>query len=198
MAVSALHGAGLGYRVGGWIKQYYPSRDPGPLLTMLARNLRCPPTTSLGRWFDAAAGLLGLRDLMHFEGQAAMELEGLAAKHGPVAPLSGGYALREQGKVLDFSPLLPALMGCKDNAAYGAALFHATVAAGLAEWLIATANPEKGSNIAVAGGCAMNAVLMTALRHHLDNSGLRLLEARQAPPNDGGLALGQAWVARQQ
>ena len=198
MAVSALHGAGLGYRVGGWIKQYYPSRDPGPLLTMLDRKLRCPPTTSLGRWFDAAAGLLGLRDLMHFEGQAAMEFEGLAAKHGPVDPLSGGYALREQGKVLDFSPLLPALMGCKDNAAYGAALFHATVAAGLAEWVTATPCPEKGSNIAVAGGCAMNAVLMTALRHYLDDSGLRLLEARQAPPNDGGLALGQAWVARQQ
>ncbi len=205
MAVSALHGAGLGYRVGGWIKQYYPSRDPGPLLTMLARNLRCPPTTSLGRWFDAAAGLLGLRDLMQFEGQAAMELEGLAAQHGPVAPLPGGYALREEGKVLDFSPLLPALLGCKDNAAYGAALFHATVAAGLAEWVNAIPQErllrgvvirEKGANIAIGGGCAMNAVLMTALRSHITASGLDLLEARLAPSNDGSLALGQAWVAR--
>lgn len=197
MAVAALHGAGLGYRVGGWIKQYYPSRDPGPLLTILARNLRCPPTTSLGRWFDAAAGLLGLRDLMQYEGQAAMELEGLAAKHGPVNPLPGGYALREQGTVLDFSPLLPALLGCKDNAAYGAALFHATVAAGLAAWAIATVEIEKGAKIAVGGGCAMNAVLMTALRRHLEAAGISLLEARQAPPNDGGLALGQAWAARQ-
>jgi hydrogenase maturation protein HypF len=97
MAVSALHDAGLAYRVGGWIRQYYPGRDPAPLLTMLDRNLRCPSTTSLGRWFDVAAGLLGLRDLMQFEGQAAMELEGLAAAHGPVPPLAGGYALREQG-----------------------------------------------------------------------------------------------------
>ncbi|MBS1141899.1 MAG: Hydrogenase maturation protein HypF [Proteobacteria bacterium] len=206
MAVSALHGAGFGYRVGGWIKQYYPSRDPGPLLTMLARNLRCPPTTSLGRWFDAAAGLLGVRDLMHFEGQAAMELEGLAAKHGPVDPLPGGYALREEGKVLDFSPLLPALMGCKDDAAYGAALFHATVAAGLADWVnttITETTAGPGSDrkarpkVAIGGGCAMNAVLMTALRKHLAGAGLDLLEARQAPPNDGGLALGQAWVARE-
>jgi len=196
MAVSALHGAGLGYRVGGWIKQYYPSRDPGPLLTMLARNLRCPPTTSLGRWFDAAAGLLGLRDLMQYEGQAAMVLEGLAAKHGPVEPLPGGYALREEGKVLDLSPLLPALLGCKDNAAYGAALFHATVAAGLAEWANATVGPQKGAKIAIGGGCAMNAVLMTALRNHLAAADLELLEARDAPPNDGGLALGQAWVVR--
>lgn len=201
MAVSALHGAGFGYRVGGWIKQYYPTRDPGPLLTMLARNLRCPPTTSLGRWFDAAAGLLGVRDLMHFEGQAAMELEGLAAQYGPVEPLPGGYVLREDGAILDFSPMLSALMGCKDDAAHGAALFHATVAAGLAEWAIAAVNrknrPEmKSASIAIGGGCAMNAVLMSALRGHVAAAGFEVLEARLAPPNDGGLSLGQSWVAR--
>lgn len=196
MAVSALHGAGLGYRVGGWIHQYYPTRDPGPLLTMLARNLRCPPTTSLGRWFDAAAGLLGVRDVMHFEGQAAMELEGLAAKHGPIEPLAGGYALRDNGKVLDLSPILLALMGCKDHAAYGAALFHATLAAGLADFAISALQRQPGARMAMGGGCAMNAVLMTALRQHLVAAGVDLLEARQVPPNDGGLALGQAWLAR--
>ncbi len=206
MAVAALHGAGLGYRVGGWIKQYYPSRDPGPLLTMLARQLRCPPTTSLGRWFDAAAGLLGVRDLMHYEGQAAMELEGLAARHGPVEPLPGGYALLEKGAVLDFSPLLPTLLGCKEDAAYGAALFHATVAAGLAEWAMAASrqtgasaavNPEKRPKIAIGGGCAMNAVLMGSLGKRLATASVGLIEAAQAPASDGGLALGQAWVARQ-
>ena len=196
MAVAALHGAGLGYRVGGWIHQYYPGRDPGPLLTMLDRKLRCPLTTSLGRWFDAAAGLLGVRDLMHFEGQAAMELEGLAIRHGPVAPLTGGYALREQGTVLDLSPLLQALMGCNKDAAYGAALFHATLAAGLGEFVVAALGRLGGTTVAVGGGCAMNAVLMAALRHRLEAAGVSLLEARLAPPNDGGLALGQAWVVR--
>jgi len=196
MAVAALHGAGLGYRVGGWIHQYYPGRDPGPLLTMLDRKLRCPLTTSLGRWFDAAAGLLGVRDLMHFEGQAAMELEGLAVRHGPVAPLTGGYALREQGTVLDLSPLLQALMGCNKDAAYGAALFHATLAAGLGEFVVAALGRLGGTTVAVGGGCAMNAVLMAALRHRLEAAGVSLLEARLAPPNDGGLALGQAWVVR--
>lgn len=198
MAVSALHGAGLGYRVGGWIHQYYPGRDPGPLLSMLDRKLRCPPTTSLGRWFDAAAGLLGLRDLMQFEGQAAMELEGLAARHGPVAPLPGGYVLRDNGSILDLSPLLPALLGCKNEAARGAALFHATLAAGLGALVVAALERSAEAKVAVGGGCAMNAVLMTALRDHLLGAGVGLLEARQAPPNDGGLALGQAWVARRQ
>jgi len=193
MAVSALHGAGLGYRIGAWLKTTYPERDAGPLLTMLARDLRCPPTSSLGRWFDAAAGILGLRAASRYEGQAAMELEGLAAVCGPVPPLAGGWCMRDG--VLDLSPLVPALLDC-DDAAYGAALFHATLAAGLAEWTLAAVDREKGAKIAVGGGCAMNAVLMSALRGHLEDAGATLLEARQAPPNDGGLALGQGWVAR--
>lgn len=209
MAVAALHGAGLGYRVGGWLKQYYPARQAGPLLTMLERQLRCPSTSSLGRWFDAAAGLLGVCDTMQFEGQAAMTLEGLAARHGPVEPLPDGYALRREG--LDLAPILPALLACKDEPARGAALFHATVAAGLAAWALAAiraAGPfptvdgvERAkirAKIVVGGGCAMNAVLMAALRRHLAAAGVDLLEARQVPPNDGGLALGQAWVARWQ
>jgi hydrogenase maturation protein HypF len=193
MAVAALHGAGLGYRVGAWLKETYPGRDAGSLLTMLARDLRCPPTSSLGRWFDAAAGILGLRAESRYEGQAAMELEGVAASYGPVPALAGGWCI-QQG-VLDFSPLVPALLDCAD-AAYGAALFHATLAAGLAEWVLVAVDGQKGAKIAVGGGCAMNAVLMSALRAHLESAGLVLLEARQAPPNDGGLALGQGWVAR--
>ncbi|WP_428826356.1 carbamoyltransferase HypF [Azonexus sp. IMCC34842] len=195
MAVSALHGGGLGYRVGGWLKQHYPQHEAGPLLTMLARNLRCPPTTSLGRWFDAAAGLLGLRAEMAYEGQAAMELEGLAAAYGPVAPALGGYAMRDG--VLDFSPLILLLLNSREPAE-GAALFHATVAAGLAAWLIAAAERAEMATVAVGGGCAMNVVLMSALRQQLEAAGLTLCEARQAPANDGGLALGQAWVGRQQ
>ncbi len=193
MAVAALHGAGLGGAVAGWLNKHYPERDAGPLLAMLAQDLRCPPTSSLGRWFDAAAGLLGLRAESRYEGQAAMELEGLAAARGPELALPGGYAIRD-GE-LDFSPLLPILLECADPG-LGAALFHATVAAGLAEWALVAVDREKEAKMAVGGGCAMNAVLMSALRRYLDEAGVTLLEARQAPPNDGGLALGQGWVAR--
>ena len=193
MAVAALHGAGLEGRLPGWLKKHYPERDAGPLLAMLARDLRCPATSSLGRWFDAAAGLLGLRAESRYEGQAAMELEGLAAAHGPESAPPGGYAIRDNE--LDFSPLLPTLLAC-DDPGRGAALFHATVAAGLAEWALVAVDRENEAKIAVGGGCAMNAVLMSALRRHLEARGVALLEARQAPPNDGGLALGQGWVAR--
>ena len=193
MAVAALHGAGLGGSAAGWLKKHFPERDAGPLLVMLAQDLCCPPTSSLGRWFDAAAGLLGLRAESRYEGQTAMELEGLAAAHGPELALPGGYAIRD-GE-LDFSPLLPILLEC-DDPGRGAALFHATVAAGLTEWTLVAVDREKEAKIAVGGGCAMNTVLMSALRRHLEAQGVALLEAQQAPPNDGGLALGQGWVAR--
>jgi hydrogenase maturation protein HypF len=61
----------------------------------------------------------------------------------------------------------------------------------------AAVNRKKYAKIAIGGGCAMNAILMTALRRQLETAGFIVLEALQAPPNDGGLALGQAWVARQ-
>ncbi len=196
MAVAALHDGGLGERLADWLGRTWPGRDAGPLLTLLARDLRCPPTTSLGRWFDAAAALLGVRDVMAFEGQAAMELEGLATHHGPLTPLASGYVVRAGGRELDLSPLLAALLDGRHDAAHGAALFHATLAAGLADWALAVPGGLPGGRLAVGGGCAMNAVLMAALRAHLEPAGITLLEARQAPPNDGGLALGQAWLAR--
>jgi len=195
MGVSALHAAGLGYRVGGWLSQRHPGHEGGSLLTMLARRLRSPETSSLGRWFDAAAGLLGLCSSMSYEGQAAMLLEAQALAQGPVAPIAGGYQLSADGRVLDFTPLVLPLLDCRDPA-LGAAQFHATVAAGLAAWLLAAVDRENCREIVVGGGCAMNAVLMAALRDALAEAGLSLREARQAPPNDGGLALGQAWVAR--
>lgn len=194
MAIAALHGAGLGDQVAGWLARTWPEREAGPLLTLLDRQLRCPPTSSLGRWFDAAAGLLGVRDVSRYEGQAAMELEGLAAAHGPVEPLAGGW--RIAGDILDFSPLLPALLDCRD-AGQGAALFHATVAAGLAEWAMFAVDREKLAKMAVGGGCAANAILLDALRRRLTAAGIEVLEARAVPAGDGGLALGQAWIARQ-
>ncbi|MGA9394157.1 MAG: carbamoyltransferase HypF, partial [Azonexus sp.] len=163
------------------------------LAMMLERQINCPPTSSLGRLFDAAAGLLGLRAEARYEGQAAMELEGLAAAYGAVAPLQDGMRLCDG--IADFTPLLSRLADCAD-APYGAALFHATVASGLADWANVAVDREKVAKTVVGGGCAMNAILMAALRRHFEARGVMLFEARLAPPNDGGLALGQGSVAR--
>ncbi len=160
--------------------------------TMLARGINCPPTSSAGRLFDAAAGLLGLRRCASFEGQAAMLLEGLAARQGTVEPLVDGW--RIHAGQLDLRPLLLALVDDGD-ASRAAALFHATLAAALVGWVADAAERTGIETVVAAGGCLLNRILATALREGLSARGLRLLEAQALPPNDGGLSLGQAWVA---
>jgi hydrogenase maturation protein HypF len=162
---------------------------------MLQRRLNCVATTSMGRWFDAAAGLLGVSEVQAYEGQAAMLLEGLAERHGKVDPLTDGYTITADG-VLDFHPLLAALAGCTD-AAYGAALFHATLADGLIEWVTRAAARCNINHVALGGGCFLNKLLSQALTETLTGHGLRVLTAQQLPPNDGGISLGQAWAAMQ-
>jgi len=125
MAASALHALSRSEE----IERRFALAAAGPVRQMLERNFNSPPTSSCGRLFDAAAGLLGVREISAFEGQAAMLLEGLAQVHGPVAPMSAGYVL--QDGVLSFLPLLERLADT-DDAGFGAALFHSTLAHGLA------------------------------------------------------------------
>jgi hydrogenase maturation protein HypF len=190
MAAAGLHQLGRGTE----ITARFASHPAAPAVaTMLDRDLRCPSTSSMGRWFDAAAGLLGTRAVMAFEGQAAMLLEGLADRLGPVAPARDLFRLDEDG-TLDLVPLLARIADERD-AGYGAALFHATVTAALADWVARAADSTGLRTVALGGGCFLNAILSTGLAQALAARGVTVLEARQAPPNDGGLALGQAWVA---
>jgi hydrogenase maturation protein HypF len=178
------------------IARHFPVQAGAAIVTgMLQRRLNCVATTSMGRWFDAAAGLLGVSEVQAYEGQAAMLLEGLAERHGKVEPLADGYTITADG-LLDFHPLLGVLADCKD-AAYGAALFHATLAAGLIEWVTRAAAQYNIADVALGGGCFLNKLLSQALTGSLPAHGLRVLTAQQLPPNDGGISLGQAWVALQ-
>jgi len=170
-------------------------RPGAPLVRqMLQQRLNTPVTSSMGRWFDAAAALLGVRDVQSFEGQAPMLLEGLAASHGAVRPLADGFRIDTDG-VLDLLPLAQALLDAR-SAGYGAALFHATLVEALAAWAASAACRAGVGTIAFGGGCFLNAILSTGLRARLAADGFDVIEARQAPANDGGLALGQAAVAR--
>jgi hydrogenase maturation protein HypF len=161
---------------------------------LLEQGVRAPPTTSAGRWFDAAAGLLGVSRRMAFEGEAAMLLEGLAARRGPVPADRTLYAVERDG-TLELLPLLDRLRDV-DDAGFGAALFHATLVEALAEWAAQAARATGFTIVACAGGCFLNAIVARGLRDALAARGLAMLEAQQVPPNDGGLCLGQAAVAR--
>jgi hydrogenase maturation protein HypF len=160
---------------------------------MLERNFNAPQTSSAGRAFDAAAGLLGVRRRMAFEGQAAMLLEGLAERHAASAPGRGLFSIGPHN-VLVLEALFSRLADERD-AGQGAALFHATLIQALAEWVSRTADALDITIVACGGGCFLNAILAQGLRRALAARGIAMLEAMAVPPNDGGLSLGQAWVA---
>jgi hydrogenase maturation protein HypF len=189
MAAAALHALGRGDEIA---RRYADEPAAHMVATMLQRGLNCPTTSSVGRLFDAVAGLLEVKRRASFEGQAAMLLEGLATRHGLAAALANGWALHDGN--LDLRPLLAMLAGAKD-AGRAAAAFHATMAAALIDWVADAAGRTGVRVVAAAGGCLLNRLLSTALNAGMAARGLQFLEARALPPNDGGLSLGQAWVA---
>ncbi len=171
---------------------FFPDRPlAGPVAGRVASGADRFATTSLGRLFDAAAALLGVRAVQDYEGQAAMELEALV--DAPAA-LAGGFTL-EDG-VLSFSPLLAHFALARPDARTGASLFHGTLVEGLAALARHGAAVAGLTSIALGGGCLMNRVLAEGLSAALVTSKLTPLLARRLPANDGGLSFGQAVLAR--
>jgi hydrogenase maturation protein HypF len=170
----------------------FPDRPlAGPVADRVASGADRLSTTSLGRLFDAAAALLGVRSVQDYEGQAAMELEALVEE--PVA-LAGGFTL--QDGVLSFSPLLAHFIHARPDARIGASLFHGTLIEGFTALARHGAAATGLTAIALGGGCLMNCVLAEGLSASLTQSNLTPLLARRLPANDGGLSFGQAVLAR--
>jgi hydrogenase maturation protein HypF len=188
MGVAALAALGLGHQAAD---RFPGVALAGPLAACLARGDSVAATSSLGRLFDAAAALLGVCTHQSYDGQAAMELEALAT--APKA-LDGGYAIHVG--VLDFRPLLAALLSPGLNAVDGANLFHGTLIAGLADWIERARHPGDGADVALGGGCLLNRTLAEGLAGALRARGRVPWLPRQAPANDGGLSLGQAALGR--
>lgn len=163
----------------------------GPIANRVNSGADRLTTTSLGRLFDAAAALLGVRAVQDYEGQAAMELEALVAE--PIV-LAGGFTM-ESG-VLSFAPLLEHFALSRPAPDVGASLFHGTLIEGLAALACYGAMATGLKVIALGGGCLMNRVLAEGLSASLARSNLTALLARRLPANDGGLSFGQAVLAR--
>jgi hydrogenase maturation protein HypF len=172
---------------------------PWPLLAqMIERGLNSPQTSSLGRLFDAVAALLGVRDEVGYEGQAAIELETLAsigattATPYPFAMIDGTPAR------LDARPLIRAIVQEIEQgtpASLIAARFHRTIAALL---LAATRRARKQSGlrqVALSGGVCQNCLLLEQFIPMLEAENFQPFTNHLVPPNDGGLSLGQASIA---
>ena len=174
-----------------------PGVDPGRwrAVASLARGeLAAPPTTSMGRLFDAVAALCGIRLEVTYEGQAAIELEG-AAEPGD----HGRYELPLDGaRVLDARPLVLAVaadLRAGTDPAVVAARFHDTVAAATAEACAAAASARGLGTVVLSGGVFANRRLLEGTAARLRAAGLRVLVPERLPPGDGGVAFGQASVA---
>ncbi len=163
--------------------------DRWPLVRQSLR-VNAPPSSGMGRLFDAVAALLGLRELVTYEGQAAVELEALA---GDVA--AAPYPCRIEGGVIAGADLVTA---AHDDLAAGrpraqiAAAFHEGVAAAAAAACAGAAEPRT---VVLSGGSFQNLRLLGSVRRRLEGLGFRVLSHRRVPPNDGGISYGQAAVA---
>jgi hydrogenase maturation protein HypF len=159
----------------------------------IARGLNAPLASSMGRLFDAAAAVLGVRLANQYEGQAAMQLEALAGTR-EAQPLP--FPIEQS--VLDPVPLLVALAErCARGIAVPelAAQFHESIAASSAELAARLADEAGLGVVALGGGCFQNVRLLVSLRRRLEARGLQVLVPRQLSPNDGAVSYGQAAVA---
>ena len=185
MAAAVLHRLGRGED----IARRWPDHPAAKLLPqMLDRGLNSPLTSSAGRLFDAACGLLNVLPVAEFEGQAPMALEALADAP-TVQP--DGWTIDDNG-VLDLLPLLR-ILADETDPRRGANLFHGTLAAALADWCQRLAPPPLP--LALGGGCFLNKVLCGSLIPALHQRGYRVLTAQRLSCGDAGLSLGQAWIA---
>lgn len=189
MAAAVLHAAGRGDTIAARFGAAVGRPLADGVRQMLERRLNCPTTTSAGRWFDAAAGLLGLSLRQAEEAEAAIALERAATawleRHAPPAMPQPS---------LELLPLVASLADEAD-AGRGAARFHLALAQGLVQAALEAARSEGTERVALGGGCFFNRLLLKHVTAGLHAAGLQVLLPQRVGCGDAGLALGQAWAA---
>jgi hydrogenase maturation protein HypF len=177
------------------------------LTQMIARGINSLPTSSLGRLFDAVASLVGLRNEVLYEGQAAIELEMLAAQtECPLHPESYPFIIKNhrpaQGQtqrlLLTVEPMIQAIVRDIQQQVplpQVAAHFHYSIA-GLLATACLEVRKQTGLNVvALSGGVFQNRLLLEQLVTRLEKMAFQVYVNRRVPPNDGGISLGQIAVA---
>lgn len=170
------------------------------LKQMVARKINSPLTSSCGRLFDAVAALTGVRQVVSYEGQAALELEQAIEKGNETAAYR--FEIRNDGDLLicDPAPLIRQVVedvraGC--DPAWISIRFHNGLAQVITEVCRRIRLQTGLERVALSGGVFQNRILTEKTYRILKEGGFDVLLHRQVPPNDGGLALGQAVIAGQ-
>ena len=171
---------------------------------MIARGINSPPTSSLGRLFDAVSALLNPRDEVLYEGQAAIELEVLARSSLEISARaeqvnSYPFVIGEQTPALfDVAPTIRAIISETRQGipAHKIALrFHYTIAELLTTACLQARTRTGLNSVALSGGVFQNCLLLERLMERLGVLEFSVYINRRVPPNDGGLSLGQLAVA---
>jgi hydrogenase maturation protein HypF len=196
---------------GGWIDpeltrsfvDRLDQREVEVVRVQLARGLNSPMASSAGRLFDAAASLLGIRDVAEYEAQAAVELE-LLAEEEAAQPLPFRLVRRDgpsDGTSLIVYDTRPTLRGLLEGRAQGtpverlAARFQETMAA-VTRQLCDDVRSDTGlRTVVLSGGVFQNQWLATTLVRRLSGDGFEVHTNQRVPANDGGISYGQAAVA---
>ncbi|MGK2963241.1 MAG: carbamoyltransferase HypF [Gemmatimonadaceae bacterium] len=162
----------------------------------IERRINTPLASSMGRLFDAAAAVLGLRQRASYEGQAAMELEALAGTQ-QAEPLAFPVREMEDSLVMDPVPLLAAL-GIERQRGVDAGLlsarFHESIVRAAVDVALTVAGGAGLGTVALGGGSFQNARLLSGIRERLEDHGIRVLVPRELGPNDGAISFGQAAI----
>ncbi len=163
------------------------------LRAMLEKRINAPLTSSMGRLFDAASAMIGLRQEATYEGQAAIELEAIADPDE-----AGAYEFAIEGDIVQPGPVWQALLTdwhANVPLPVLSARFHNSVAR-LSLQLCKIVRQESSVNtVALSGGVWQNHYLLERSRKLLEQAGFQILVHHQVSANDGGIALGQAVVA---
>ena len=173
----------------------FTSREKAWMRRMLEQRLNTPLTSSAGRLFDAIAAIVGLRQRVRFEGQAAMELEfaldGVELDEAYETRLAAGG---DGPAIVDWGPIVHGVLDdCARGVAVGciSAKFHNA----LAEAIVAVARHVGEPRVVLTGGCFQNRYLTERSVRRLREEGFRPYWHQRVPPNDGGIALGQVVAA---
>ncbi len=173
-----------------------PCADVEKIAEQLSAGVNCPQSSSLGRLFDAVAGMCGLAERNRYEGEAPMLLEG-AAEEGVEEEYP--FTLTETDPFeIDYRPMIEGIVrdiasGASVNVV--AAKFHNTAAAFLSASARRAGEITGMKTVALSGGCFANRYLSARLANLLRTDGFEVLTHREIPCNDGGIALGQAVIA---
>jgi hydrogenase maturation protein HypF len=186
-------GTAAGIGAGGGLGRFLDlaEREEAIFAAMQRGSVNSPRCSSVGRLFDGVGALLGLGRRNRFEGQTALALE-IAADRCfrasmplafPVVPASEGARWD-----VDWAPAVAAAWSGRVRPEETAYAFHA----GLAAAIVAVAERSACHQVALAGGCFQNALLLRLTRRALEDAGFAVLTARELPPNDGAISAGQA------